>query len=204
MSLTLFGFKMGVIGVDEAGRGALCGPVVAAAVSFSEDLLIHPLIRDSKKLTASQRNQMFDWIYAHAVCVGVGMCSAAMIDKINILQATMRAMSHAVSRLPNAVRLDAIIIDGNRVPHDLKDRASFLVKGDSLIPAISAASIIAKVTRDRILYALDRKFPMYGFAIHKGYGTQMHRDALQTHGPSQCHRLTFAPCKREVTLFDGL
>jgi ribonuclease HII len=185
-------------GVDEAGRGALAGPVVAAAVVFDADVVFPEWLRDSKTLSAVQRERMFIWIQTHAMAVGVGMCSAGIIDRINILQATMIAMSRAVSRLPNSVFDRPIVIDGNRVPVDLKSRATSLVQGDVLVPAISAASIIAKVTRDRIMCALDRKFPMYGFGIHKGYGTALHRRAIQAYGPSSCHRLTFAPCKASV------
>lgn len=182
-------------GIDEAGRGALAGPVVAAAVVFDSGLLVHPLIRDSKKLTAAQRDQMFDWIQQNALAIGVGMASATTVDRINILQSTMLAMSRAVSRLPASFQKGPMVIDGNRVPLDLRDRATFLVQGDRLIPAISAASIIAKVTRDRIMCELDAKFPVYGFAIHKGYGTERHRDAIRDFGPSPCHRMTFAPMR---------
>ena len=185
----------GVTGIDEAGRGALAGPVVAAAVVFDSGLLVHPLIRDSKKLTAAQRDQMFDWIQQNALAIGVGMASATTVDRINILQSTMLAMSRAVSRLPASFQKGPMVIDGNRVPLDLRDRATFLVQGDRLIPAISAASIIAKVTRDRIMCELDAKFPVYGFAIHKGYGTERHRDAIRDFGPSPCHRMTFAPMR---------
>jgi ribonuclease HII len=183
------------IGVDEAGRGALAGPVVAAAVVFPEGVSFHPLIRDSKKMTAIQRELMFDWIQSHALSIGVGMCSATTIDRINILEATMLAMSRAVFQLPPQLLPVSIIIDGNRVPKHLKSRATALVQGDKLVPSISAASIVAKVTRDRIMTALDVKFSAYGFLQHKGYGTLVHRQALQLHGPSACHRLTFAPCR---------
>ena len=169
--------------------------MVAAAVVFDSGLGVHPLIRDSKKLTSAQREQMFDWIQQHALAIGVGMASAGTVDRINVLQATMLAMSRAVLRLPERFLDVPMQVDGNRVPKSLQGRAIAVVHGDRLIPAISAASIIAKVTRDRIMCALDAKFPVYGFAIHKGYGTERHRDAIRDFGPSLCHRRTFAPMK---------
>jgi ribonuclease HII len=183
------------IGIDEAGRGALAGPVAAAAVVFDAQLAMHPLIQDSKKLSAVQRDHMFLWIQQHALAIGVGLSSASTVDRINILQATMLAMSRAVSRLPTAFQQGPMVIDGNRVPLDLRDRATAIVQGDRLVPAISAASIIAKVTRDRVMCALDAKFPVYGFAIHKGYGTQLHRDAIRDFGPCPSHRMTFSPMR---------
>jgi len=172
--------------------------VAAAVVVFDAGLQIHPLIQDSKKLSAAQRDHMFCWIQQHALAIGVGLCSATTVDRINILQATMLAMSRSVSRLPVSFQKGPMLIDGNRVPLDLRDRATAIVQGDRLVPAISAASIVAKVTRDRIMCALDAKFPGYGFAIHKGYGTEMHREAIRDLGPSTSHRSTFSPMSQKA------
>lgn len=179
-----------IVGVDEAGRGALCGPVVAAAVALP-DGKIPIFIRDSKRLSTKQREAMFFWIQAHCI-FSVGMCSAAAIDRINIFQATMCAMVRAVYALP--CRPTHVLVDGNKVPQALQTYATAHVGGDASIPAISAASIVAKVTRDRILVALDTKYPNYGFAVHKGYGTVAHRVALRRFGPTECHRHSFRLC----------
>jgi len=178
-----------VAGVDEAGRGPLAGPVVAAAVILDD---LHPIagLADSKKLTAKRREQLFDEIRAKALCCSVGQASVQEIDELNILQATLLAMRRAVDGLRLAPKL--VLVDGNRLPA-LPMRAEAIVKGDALVAAISAASILAKVTRDRWCLDADLLYPAYGFAKHKGYGTAQHLAALQAHGACVAHRTTFRP-----------
>ena len=176
-------------GVDEAGRGPLMGPVVAAAVILND---LHPIkgLADSKKLTALQRDKLFDEIRAKALCFSVAMASVEEIDQLNILQATMLAMKRAVEGL--RLKPYKALVDGNRLP-SLNMLADAIVKGDAKIPAISAASILAKVTRDRWCAEYDLLFPQYGFAGHKGYGTAAHLLALREHGACPQHRKSFAP-----------
>jgi ribonuclease HII len=178
-----------IAGVDEAGRGPLAGPVVAAAVILDERNPIKGLA-DSKVLTARRREQLFDEIRAKALCCSVSEASVDEIDALNILQATMLAMRRAVEGL--RLKPALVLVDGNRLP-PLSMRAEAIVKGDSKVPAISAASILAKVTRDRWCAALDAQYPQYGFAGHKGYGTAEHLQALQAHGACPQHRKTFSP-----------
>lgn len=180
-------------GVDEAGRGPLAGPVVAAAVIL-DDLAPIRGLADSKALTALRRDRLYDEIRAKALCVSVAEASVEEIDRINILQATMLAMRRAVEGL----RLPAqrVLVDGNRVPV-LRVPAEAIVKGDAKVPAISAASIIAKVHRDRLCAGLHERWPQYGFDGHKGYPTPVHLEALRRHGPCEAHRRSFAPV-REV------
>ncbi|MDD2882128.1 MAG: ribonuclease HII [Rhodoferax sp.] len=178
-----------VAGVDEAGRGPLAGPVVAAAVILDE---LNPIkgLADSKKLTPRRREQLFDEIRAKALCCSVAQASVQEIDDLNILQATLLAMRRAVEGLRLAPKL--VLVDGNRLPV-LSVRAEAIVKGDALVAAISAASILAKVTRDRWCVEVDQQYPNYGFAKHKGYGTAVHLAALQVHGACPEHRTTFRP-----------
>lgn len=178
-----------IAGVDEVGRGPLAGAVIAAAVILSPDKII-PGLMDSKKLTAKKREQLFDLIYEHALAVSVGRAEADEIDRINILQASLLAMQRAVAGLKIIPQL--ALIDGNICP-PLECEARAIIKGDETEPAISAASIIAKVLRDREMMELDREFPQYGFAKHKGYPTKAHFAALQQYGPSKIHRRSFAP-----------
>ena len=178
-----------IAGVDEAGRGPLAGPVVAAAVILDERNPIKGLA-ESKVLTARRREQLFDEIRAKALCCSVSEASVDEIDALNILQATMLAMRRAVEGL--RLKPALVLVDGNRLP-PLSMRAEAIVKGDSKVPAISAASILAKVTRDRWCAALDKQYPQYGFAGHKGYGTAEHLQALQAHGACPQHRKTFSP-----------
>lgn len=178
-----------VAGVDEAGRGPLAGPVVAAAVILDDKQPIAGLA-DSKKLSAARRDKLFDEIRAKALCCCVAEATVEEIDRLNILQATMLAMQRAVAGL--RLKPSLVLVDGNRLPV-LDVRAEAIVKGDAKVQAISAASILAKVTRDRGLDALHERFPQYGFDQHKGYGTAVHLAALQAHGPCEAHRLTFAP-----------
>ena len=178
-------------GVDEAGRGPLAGPVVAAAVMLDHRRLPAGL-RDSKTLSAAQRERLHDLIQAQALCVSVAQASVAEIDALNILQATLLAMRRAVEGLRLPPRW--VVVDGNRVP-EARVPVLPLVGGDARLPAISAASIVAKVVRDRLCVELDRQWPQYGFARHKGYPTQAHLAALKAHGPCEAHRLSFAPVK---------
>lgn len=181
-------------GVDEAGRGPLAGPVVAAAVILDD---LHPIegLNDSKKLTANRREVLYDEIRAKALCFCIAQASVQEIDELNILKATLLAMRRAVMGL----RLKPVLVkvDGNQLPV-LDVQAEAIVKGDSLVPAISAASILAKVTRDRWCEKLDAQYPQYGFAAHKGYGTAAHLDALRVHGACCEHRRSFAPVAKAL------
>lgn len=178
-----------VAGVDEAGRGPLAGPVVAAAVILDARQPITGLA-DSKKLTARRREQLYNEILAKALCCSIAEASVEEIERLNILQATLLAMQRAVEGL--RLKPSHVLVDGNRLP-TLSVTSEAIVKGDSLVPAISAASILAKVTRDRWCAQVDQDYPQYGFAGHKGYGTAAHLQALQTHGACPLHRKTFAP-----------
>ncbi len=181
-----------VAGVDEAGRGPLAGPVVAAAVILDE---LHPIagLADSKKLTAARREALFDEIRAKALCCSIAEASVEEIDRLNILQATLLAMRRAVLGL--RLKPKMVLVDGNRLP-TLDMPAEAIVKGDALVPAISAASILAKVHRDRWCVQVDAQYPQYGFAGHKGYGTAVHMAALREHGACIHHRHSFAPVAR--------
>ena len=183
-----------VAGVDEAGRGPLAGPVVAAAVILDD---LHPIagLADSKKLTAARREALFDDIRAKALCCSIAEASVEEIDRLNILQATLLAMRRAVLGL--RLKPKMVLVDGNRLP-TLDMPAEAIVKGDALVPAISAASILAKVYRDRWCVQVDAQYPQYGFAGHKGYGTAAHMAALHEHGACSHHRRSFAPVAREL------
>ena len=175
-------------GIDEAGRGCLAGPVVAAAVILPHDADL-PGVDDSKKLSAKQRNAALPHIQAQAVAVGVGLCSPEEIDRLNILWAAMEAMRRAAADLtPNP---DYLLIDGNRCFPDSPWPFATLVKGDQRSLSIAAASIVAKVTRDRIMRDLAEVWPMYGWAQNAGYPTKAHYEALAAHGPSPVHRQSF-------------
>ncbi len=178
-----------VAGVDEAGRGPLAGPVVAAAVILDD---LRPIrgLADSKTLTALQRERLNDQILAKALCCSVAQASVEEIDTHNILQATMLAMRRAVEGL--RLKPVKVLVDGNRLP-TLDVLAEAIVKGDALVKAISAASILAKVHRDRLCEDLHAEYPHYGFAAHKGYGTPEHLEALLRHGACVHHRRSFSP-----------
>ena len=178
-------------GVDEAGRGPLAGPVVAAAVILDELAPIRGLA-DSKTLTARRRELLFDQIRARALCCSIASASVEEIDRLNILQATLLAMRRAVEGL--RILPHRVVVDGNQVPV-LRMPVLALVRGDSKLAAVSAASILAKVQRDRWCEDLHAQYPGYGFASHKGYPTPAHLAALQLHGPCAAHRLTFAPVR---------
>jgi len=209
MALLSQGYSF-IAGIDEAGRGSLAGPVVAAAVILplgntpplhlgpDECMECFAGVQDSKQLTAKERERLFDVVMQHAVAVGVGIGSVEMIDERNILQATKYAMRNAIVELvpaPQALLLDAIHLPGI----ELLQRS--IIKGDALCLSIAAASIIAKVTRDRIMVQLHELFPVYGFAQHKGYGTAEHLAALRKHGATIHHRQSFAPVRELFGLF---
>lgn len=176
-----------VCGVDEAGRGPLAGPVCAAAVVLPADLEI-PGLNDSKKLSDKKRRELYDVITSQALAYGIAFADHKEIDEINILQATHCAMHRAVKKL--SLVPDMILVDGNRAP-DFAIPSKTIIKGDSLSASIAAASILAKVTRDRLMEDFDEVFPQYGFAVHKGYGTKRHYEALRTYGPCEIHRMSF-------------
>lgn len=180
-----------VAGVDEAGRGPLAGPVVAAAVIFKHDEYPDG-VRDSKQLSSKRREEFFFKICGKAVAVGLGIVSEKVIDRINILRATQQAMRKAIGALN--VDPDIVLIDGMKVPQ-LNRMQKAIVDGDTLSVSIAAASIIAKVTRDRIMLEQDSVYPQYGFASHKGYGTRDHFAALAEHGPCKIHRFSFRPVR---------
>ncbi len=177
-----------ICGVDEAGRGPLAGPVCAAAVILPTDLEIEGL-NDSKKLTEKKREALYDIIIEKALAYGIAMVSEKVIDEINILQATFLAMKGAVEAME--LTPDYVLIDGNREPDLGQLAVKTIVKGDSRSANIAAASILAKVTRDRYMMEMDREYPQYGFAVHKGYGTKKHYEALTEHGHCPIHRLSF-------------
>jgi len=177
-----------VAGVDEAGRGSLAGPVVAAAVILRPDVML-PGLADSKLLTPAVRSRLAEAIHAVATSWAVAAVEAADIDASDILRATLRAMTEAVRQL--GPQPDLVLVDGNALP-SLPMPATAVIRGDQRVPVISAASILAKVTRDRIMEDWAVRLPAYGFAQHKGYGTVAHRAAIARHGPSPIHRRTFA------------
>lgn len=176
-----------ICGVDEAGRGPLCGPVVAAACILPLGLEI-PGLNDSKKLTEKRREALFDTICTHAVAYAVAQATVEEIDRLNILEADLLAMRRSIASL--GVPADYALIDGN-IARDFPLPARAVIHGDALSPSIAAASVLAKVTRDRLCLELDRQYPQYGIAKHKGYGTREHMNALRTYGPSPIHRKKF-------------
>ena len=176
-----------VCGVDEAGRGPLCGPVVAAACILPDGLVLEGL-NDSKKLTPKKRDALYDLIRENAIAYCVAEASVEEIDRLNILEADLLAMRRAIEGL--SIPADYALIDGN-VARDFQIPAKAVVHGDAISPSIAAASILAKVTRDRLCEELDRQYPQYSIAKHKGYGTKVHMDALRKYGPSPIHRKQF-------------
>ncbi|TIH14947.1 ribonuclease HII [Marinifilum sp. JC120] len=189
-------------GIDEAGRGCLAGPVVAGAVILPEEYDL-PGLTDSKKLDEAARDRLAVEIKKQAVCWALGVSRAQVVDKINILQATFRAMGRSVLHL--RVKPQRLMVDGNKViPAPYLGgvsgfRQEAVVKGDLKIPAISAASILAKTFRDKLMVQLAKRYAAYGFEIHKGYGTKVHLDALKEHGPCAVHRMTFKGVLPEKT-----
>lgn len=176
-----------ICGVDEAGRGPLAGPVCAAAVILPPHLQI-PGLTDSKKLTDKKRRELFPIIQEQAIAYGIGFADEQEIDEVNILQATFLAMERALSGL--GVKPELALIDGNR-EKDFGLPVKTVVKGDSLSANIAAASILAKVSRDDVMLQMEERYPGYGFAVHKGYGTKAHYEALRAKGPCPIHRMTF-------------
>lgn len=211
-----------LFGVDEAGRGPLAGPVVAAAACYKRHDFQIPenmekefvFIRDSKTVSEKKREEMFAIISEH-FDVGVGIIHPETIDRVNILQATFLAMKEAVGDIQRKVRLNAplqgtdpasilLLIDGNQKIPNLSLAQETVVGGDRIVKSIAAASIIAKVTRDRLMNEYDVQFPQYGFKKHKGYGTKMHMEALQKYGPTPIHRISFAPVAQARLWFKEL
>ncbi len=184
--LTDAGFSA-ICGVDEAGRGPLCGPVFAAACILPQGLVLEGL-NDSKKLTPKKREKLFDEIRENAIAYCIASASVEEIDELNILEADLLAMRRAIEGL--SVKADFALIDGN-IARDFQIPAHAVIKGDAISPSIAAASILAKVARDRDCIELDRLYPEYGIAKHKGYGTKEHMNALRTYGPSPIHRKQF-------------
>jgi len=180
-------------GVDEAGAGPLCGDVVAAAVILDPSNPIDEL-NDSKKLSEKKREKLFPIIKEKALAYCIARCTPQEIDEINILNARMLAMSRAIKGL--SIAAEHALIDGNRLPKDLPCSGTAIVKGDALVSAISAASVLAKVARDHDMIELDKQYPEYGLAKHKGYPTKAHLEALQQFGPTEIYRKTYAPVKK--------
>ncbi len=181
------GYKY-ICGVDEAGRGPLAGPVCAAAVILPPDTEIEGL-NDSKKLSEKKREALFDIIKQKAIAYSIAFGTLEEIEEVNILEATFLAMNRAIDGLE--IKADYALIDGNRVPNGIKIPCETVVKGDAKSSSIAAASILAKVTRDRLLLEYDKKYPEYNFKKHKGYGTKEHTEAILKYGPSEIHRLSF-------------
>ncbi|MDP8269198.1 MAG: ribonuclease HII [Candidatus Tenebribacter davisii] len=188
--------EFGIIaGIDEAGRGPLAGPVVAAAVILDINKEI-PGLNDSKKLSEKKREKLYDIITEEAICWEVKVISPEIIDKINILQATLLGMEEAVLALK--IKPDLCLIDGNKIPMKLENFSKAIVKGDAKIASIAAASIIAKVTRDRIMYKIHEQFPQYNFKQNKGYPTKEHIAALDKFGIIDCHRRSYKPVQELI------
>jgi ribonuclease HII len=191
-----------VVGIDEAGRGPLAGPVVASAVIMSQKLKLD--INDSKKLTAKQRDCFYKILTSHPqIKWGIGIVSEKIIDKINILEATKLAMTKAVNNLRVGCKDTILIIDGNFKIENLKVAQRPIIKGDQRVFSCAAASIIAKVTRDRIMLREHKKYPQYRFDLHKGYPTALHRKIIKKIGISPIHRKTFSPVKEQILIFSG-
>ena len=186
--------KMNIVGIDEAGRGPLAGPVVAAAVILPLDKKLPRDcfgFNDSKQLSETRREELFDTINDKAIAVGIGICSPQEIDEINILKATMRAMTIAVDQINEKAKPEMLLVDGNYFRTSLSYQFKTIIDGDALCPSIAAASIIAKVTRDRLMHELHDLYPEYNFKRNKGYGTREHRDAIKKIGYSPIHRMSF-------------
>lgn len=182
-----------VAGVDEVGRGPLIGPVVTSCVVLPHDFVLEGLT-DSKKLSEKKRNLFYDYIMEHALVVTIGSCSPEEIDKINIYQASREAMIRAINEANTKIEIDYVLSDA--MPMDIDIPVTDIIKGDMKSITIAAASVIAKVTRDRMMYELDIKYPMYGFKNHKGYPTKKHLEAINEYGLIDGYRKTYGPVKR--------
>lgn len=185
-----------IAGVDEAGRGPLAGPVVAAAVILPENFKAGG-IKDSKVLSPKERDYFFAVIKTQAIGIGVGLVDSEEIDRLNILQASLKAMRLAIAKLP--VKPEKVFIDGNQTIRNLDLPQVAMIKGDTWQESVMCAGIVAKVSRDRLMKEWHRKFPQYGFNRHKGYGTASHLKALETHGPCPIHRRSFAPVQNVLS-----
>lgn len=182
-------------GVDEVGRGPLIGPVVTACVVLPKDFVLEGLT-DSKKLSEKKRNTYYEYIKEHAIACEVGMCSPEEIDEFNIYKATQIAMKRAIDKVREKIKLEHVLIDA--MPLELDIDSTSIIKGDAKSISIAAASVIAKVTRDNMMYELDKKYPMYGFASHKGYPTKKHIEAINKYGLIDGYRKTYGPVKEVI------
>ena len=180
-----------IAGVDEAGRGPLAGPLVVAAVILKHNSF-HEKLNDSKKLSEKQREVLYTWVIENSLAFIIKIISAKEIDEMNILQATLFGMKMCVDDL--AIQPDMVLFDGNQIPRGVDIACKSVIKGDALYASIAAASILAKVTRDRIMIELDKKYPIYGFKTHKGYPTQKHRELIKVYGVTEEHRMSYSPC----------
>lgn len=179
-------------GVDEVGRGPLVGPVVAACCVLPKDFVLEGLT-DSKKLSEKKRNVFFDYIKDNCICYGIGIVEPEIIDEVNIYQATKIAMKQAISKVEEQIDLEHVLIDA--MPLDLDIPTISIIKGDSKSISIAAASVLAKVTRDSMMYELDKKYPQYGYASHKGYPTKKHLEAIHKYGLIEGYRKTYGPVR---------
>lgn len=179
-------------GVDEVGRGPLVGPVVAACCVLPKDFVLEGLT-DSKKLSEKKRNAFFDYIKDNCICYGIGIVEPEIIDEVNIYQATKIAMKQAISKVEDQIDLEHVLIDA--MPLDLDIPTTSIIKGDSKSISIAAASVLAKVTRDSMMYELDKKYPQYGYASHKGYPTKKHLEAIHKYGLIEGYRKTYGPVR---------
>lgn len=179
-------------GVDEVGRGPLIGPVVAACCVLPKDFVLEGL-NDSKKLSEKKRNLFFEYIKENAISYGIGVISPEVIDEVNIYEATKLAMIEAINQVKEKINLEHVLIDA--MPLELDINSTSIIKGDSKSISIAAASVLAKVTRDNMMYELDKKYPMYGYASHKGYPTKKHLEAIKEYGLIDGYRKTYGPVK---------
>ncbi len=182
-------------GVDEVGRGPLIGPVVASCVVLTKDFVLEGLT-DSKKLSEKKRNLFYDYIIHHALAYGIGIVQPEEIDAINIYEASRKAMIIAINKVREQINLEHVLIDA--MPINLDIPTTSIIKGDAKSISIAAASVIAKVTRDKMMYELDEKYPMYGFASHKGYPTKKHIEAIHKYGLIDGYRKTYGPVKEVI------
>lgn len=182
-------------GVDEVGRGPLIGPVVASCVVLPKDFVLEGLT-DSKKLSEKKRDKFYDYIIEHALAYGIGVVSPEEIDEINIYEASRKAMLIAISKVREQINLEHVLIDA--MPINIDIPTTSIIKGDAKSISIAAASVVAKVTRDKMMYELDKKYPMYGFAYHKGYPTKKHIEAIHKYGLIEGYRKSYGPVKEVI------